>query len=541
MIFQFARDAYYRTNIYNRMLRRHGPAQIYGLATDPIPGDPARGAGMLDGAMVLAARRRMLGDHIFENDLRSTAALTDLYGFSWLRDLSALSAPAASAWAAARIGDWLRHGDRWDALTWSPGVTGARLLAWFNYIDFVTTAGDSPLRADMAASAAAQLRHLANTVRAGKRQGRRPTRMPGDDGVTAGTALIAGSVAVSDMAPCLAAGLKCLEDALSHDLFSDGGHRSRSPETALRILARLTEVRLALQVARQPPPEFLADAMARLTSAVKATFLGDGTTAQFGGGTAVPSPVVSAILGAVGGRRGATPSLPDWGFERLHGGGTTVVADTGGPLAGLSGGNHAGALSFEMSAGRHRLVVNCGAHPDETTEWADVLGATAAHSTLSVNDTDALPSRVRGKAGREAVGMAVRRNEREGSTLVQMGHEGYRRSFGIIHNRDLYLSSAGDDFRGKDTLVGGAGAFTLRFHLHPDVGVSALSGGDAVLLKLPGGKGWRFRCDGARPAIEDSVYLGDPAAPRRTRQIVLRGDHRSGETVVRWSFLREGA
>ena len=156
MIFQFARDAYYRTNIYNRMLRRHGPAQIYGLATDPIPGDPARGAGMLDGAMVLAARRRMLGDHIFENDLRSTAALTDLYGFSWLRDLSALSAPAASAWAAARIGDWLRHGDRWDALTWSPGVTGARLLAWFNYIDFVTTAGDSPLRADMAASAAAQ-------------------------------------------------------------------------------------------------------------------------------------------------------------------------------------------------------------------------------------------------------------------------------------------------------------------------------------------------------------------------------------------------
>ena len=81
MIFQFARDAYYRTNIYNRMLRRHGPAQIYGLATDPIPGDPARGAGMLDGAMVLAARRRMLGDHIFENDIRSTAALTDLYGF----------------------------------------------------------------------------------------------------------------------------------------------------------------------------------------------------------------------------------------------------------------------------------------------------------------------------------------------------------------------------------------------------------------------------------------------------------------------------
>ena len=68
-----------------------------------------------------------------------------------------------------------------------------------------------------------------------------------------------------------------------------------------------------------------------------------------------------------------------------------------------------------------------------------------------------------------------------------------------------------------------------------------LEGGDAVLLKLPGGKGWRFRCSGARPELEESVYLGDPARPRRCGQIVLRGEHRGRETAVRWSFLREGA
>lgn len=524
MVFQFARDAYYRSDIYNRMLRRHGSAQIHGLATDPLPGDPARGAGIVIGEMMLAARRRQLGPHPFAADLKGRRATADLFGFSWLRDLAPLSAPGARDTAQAMVRDWLRHHDRWDPVTWAPAVTGSRLLAWINHVDFVTEASDSGLRQEMAESAAAQLRHLAG-------EAKRPA--DGDASFTAGAALIAGAVAVPDLESLMDTGLDHLAAACRAGLLDDGGHRARAPERALRILARLVEARRALQAGRRPPPDFLTEALARLGPAVKATVLGDGALAAFNGGGG-GGHMVSAVLSAAGVRGAAPLSLPQWGFERLHAGSTTIVTDTGG-----TGENaHAGALSFEMSAGRHRLVVNCGAHPDETTEWSRVLRTTAAHSTLSVNDTDALPM---DGAHRAEVGMAVRRNEREGSSLVQMSHEGYRRAFAIVHNRDLYLSGAGDDFRGKDSLVGGAGAFTLRFHLHPDVGASALEGGGAVLLKLPGGKGWRFRCSGAQPVLEESVYLGDPSAPRRCRQIVLRGDHHGRETSVRWSFLREGA
>ena len=528
MVFQFARDVFYRSDIYNRMLRRHGPTQIHAIATDPLPGDPVRGAGILNGEMMLAARKRTLGPYPFAADLKSRRAVAELYGFSWLRDLAALSAPGARETAQALIRDWLRHHDRWDAVTWAPDVAGARVLAWLNYIDFVTDGADSGLRAEMAAAAAAQLRHLAGTNRSANENGGF-----GESPLTAGAALVAGAVAVPDLAALLDTGLDRLRGAVARDILADGGHRSRAPETALRALARLVAAARALRAGRRPVPDFLSDALARLGPAVKATVLGDGALAAFNGGSNASAPTVTAVLNAAGMRGAAPASLPDWGYERLHAGTTTVVADTGGP-----GGAHAGALSFEMSAGRHRLVVNCGAHPDETTEWARVLRSTAAHSTLAVNDTDALPTD--GTRAAE-VGRAVRRNEREGSSLVQSAHDGYRRAFGIVHNRDLYLSGAGDDFRGKDTLVGGAGAFTLRFHLHPETGASLLEGGNAVLLKLPGGKGWRFRCSGARPALEESVYLGDPAQPRRCGQIVLRGEHRGRETAVRWSFLREGA
>lgn len=525
MIFRIARDVYFRSDIYNRMLRKQVAARLHPLAIDPMPGDATRGAAFLNGDMILAGRRRPVGAHPFDADIKSRQAIAELHGFSWLRDLAALSAPTAREGAAMLVRDWLNHHDRWHAVTWAPDVAATRVLAWISHLDLVTESGGEPLRADMAQSAAAQLKHLAGLVR-----NRRALPADPETACAIGTALIAGAIAIPDQEAWMAPGLDCLKRVIARDFGSDGGPTDRSPETALAILALLVQARLALRAAKQQTPDFLADALARLGPAVKTTQMGDGALAAFNGGGNAQSPMVSAVLAAAG-VKGAPPrSLPDWGFERLQGGQTVIVADAGAA--------HRGALSFEMSAGRHRLVVNCGAHPDETTEWARVLRATAAHSTLTINDTDALPT---DGARRAELGLTVRRNEREGSSLVQLGHEGYRKAFGIVHNRDLYLSEAGDDFRGKDSLVGGAGAFSLRFHLHPDVGAMALEGGDAVLLKLPGGKGWRFRCSGARPVLEESVYLGDPVHPRRSQQIVLRGDHHQPETIVRWSFLREGA
>lgn len=521
---RFLRAAWYRSDMYGRSLRRRPPAQMFRIATDPLPDDPGHGADLVAGTFVLAARRRALGAEPFAAPPPGWRARADLHGFRWLADLAALAGNDARMTATGLVQDWLRHCDRWDAVAWDSGVLAARLLAWINHVDFVTEGVGSGLNAAMAASAAAQARHLARVA---------PVSAADAAPFAAAAALIASSRAMSGLEALREAGLKRLEGAVAADILADGGHRSRVPQVQFDSLARLIEAREGLRAGREEAPAFIGETIQRVAAALKSVTLGDGGLADFNGGLAVSAAAVGAALRAAGAAKTTPPaSLRQWGFERLQAGTTIVVADAG------NGGAHAGALSFEMSAGRHRIVVNCGAHPDETTEWSQVLRVTAAHSTLAVNDTDALPP---DPGQRAAVGVASRRNEREGSSLVQLSHEGYRPAFGVVHNRDLYLSRAGDDFRGRDTLVGGAGAFSIRFHLHPDVQASALGGGASVLLKLPGGRGWRFRSSGAELALEESVYLGDPERPRRTQQIVLRGATTGGETDVRWSFLREGA
>ena len=54
----------------------------------------------------------------------------------------------------------------------------------------------------------------------------------------------------------------------------------------------------------------------------------------------------------------------------------------------------------------------------------------------------------------------------------------------LLHERDLYLSLTGDDFRGEDRLIREAPGnstlmglpYVLRFHLHPSVKATLVQG-----------------------------------------------------------------
>src|SRR5699024_4805 len=140
-----------------------------------------------------------------------------------------------------------------------------------------------------------------------------------------------------------------------------------------------------------------------------------------------------------------------------------------------------------------------------------------------------------------------RREEVEGATLLEMQHDGYRLPYGAIHHRRLYLSAGGDDLRGEDRVEiadpaqGAAGLpYTIRFHLHPGISASFLSGG-GVLLRLPKGGGWRLRAAGAEElTLEESIYFGE-REPRRCTQLVLRGHLDEEGVQVKWAFRRETA
>jgi len=190
---------------------------------------------------------------------------------------------------------------------------------------------------------------------------------------------------------------------------------------------------------------------------------------------------------------------------------------------------------MELSVGRDRLIVNCGGYPAGPGEWRDATRATAAHSTVVIADISSSELKPEG-LGRRPVLVDHQRQEANGAHWLEASHDGWKRVFGAVHRRRLYVAESGEDIRGEDVVEAETPQpFTVRFHLHPEVNASLQQDGATVLLRVRSG-GWRLRTDGVRPTLEESIYLGGPE-PRRSEQIVLTG-HTDGPQHVKWAISK---
>jgi len=512
-----------------------GEASIRPVKADAWPGSPERGRAIAEGLFRLAGQEirepAPLGRPVgAEKEWRAA-----FNGFAWLGDLMALG-PAAAPVARAFVQRWIEENPRFEALAWRPDVIGRRLASWLAEPALLEDAGDPASIGRLREAMAKQARHLALVLPAGLCGERLLSAVKGL--VYAGLSLGAEGL--------LQAGLKHLKLALPRQLLADGGHVERSPAVQLAVLRDLVDIRAALEAAGREPPVELANAIAAMAPALRMFQSGDGGLALFNDSDEGPAGAVDLALLRADAKAPALASAPQSGFERLAAGGSLLLADAGRPAApGFDSHAHAGTLSFEFSHGRERLIVNCGAQAGGA-DWRLAQRSTAAHSTLSVDDTNSSLLLEDGEGiARRPGNVLARREEAEGNAWLDLSHDGYRQHFGLVHHRRLYLSADGTDLRGQDRLeaAGGrrssAGRFALRFHLHPDVHASLALDGQAVLLRLPRGGGFRLRVAGGEVALAESVYLGRPGERRRCQQLAVTGEIQAAGAEVKWSLTKE--
>lgn len=502
---------------------------------DLWPGDAARGARLLRGEFEVQGSARLLNDWSVASG--SVIWRQAAHGFAWLRDLRMLGTDAARVKARDLTEDWLARGGT-EAMAQAPEVAAARISAWLGHWDFLAATAEDGFRRQL-------LHRLAQDGRA------LSASLPAEAAHRGALVVLKGSIAAAvamEEEAWLTRALRFLGPELERQFHTDGGHVERSPATQLLALQDLIEIRNLLNGVGVTSPPQLSTALERAGQALRLFRHGDMSLALFNG-TREEAPALVDVVLAQGLAKGRAPMLlEETGFQRMAAGRSLIIADCGAPppgrpadaASGLPRGAdrtaHAGTLSFEMSVGRDRLIVNCGAAPAAEAAWRDALRGTAAHSTLTLADTNSAELREEG-LGRRPERVEIERQEANGAQWLEIGHDGYRRTHGVVHRRRLYLSETGDDLRGEDSLEPFPGAGTpwaIRFHLHPSVTAVLQEEEGGVLMRLPGGHGWRFRARGARVELEESVYLA--ADPRRTSQIVLTSD---GEAeTVQWAISR---
>ncbi|MCH7928986.1 MAG: heparinase II/III family protein [Proteobacteria bacterium] len=522
--------AFYGTALYRVSLRGRQPQALMFGPTCPWPGDAAHGAALTRGEYRFAGQLVSAGTPPWRAQGADKMWLEEMHGFAWLHDLQAAGGPEARAAVGGAVGDWIDRCAGWHPLAWRPDVLGRRLVSWLSHHTLILGEADRGAAGRVLASLAEQARHLTRVAASG---------VDGAGRIAAIKGLLFTAICLPGDERRLAHALRLLEHELGRQVLADGCHVSRSPSAHLRAFRDLVEARALLVAVRQPIPEALQNAVDRMAPILRFFRHGDGGLALFNDSCEESPALIDVALG-LGEALGQPPaSAPHSGFERLCAQRTLVLVDVGAPPPLADAHAHAGPLSFEMSVGNERMVVNCGAHAGGDASWRAAQRATAAHSTVTVDDTNAFEILDDGSLGRRPGRVDCTRLEDEGNIWIDASHDGYAKPFGLVHRRRLYLAADGDNLRGEDSLSGRGGkSFAVRFHLHPAVRASLVGEGAGALIRLASGTGWRLRASGAAIHIAESVYLGRGGEVNRSDQIVLSGPLRGGVVKVKWSLGR---
>jgi len=547
---RFARTVVARASGGSVALSRLWPGRADRLIIAPHDlrtADATRAAEIYAGRFVFAGKIVTChGRSIFDLEPPSEDWEVALLGFGWLRHLRAADTALTRANARALVEDWISNPSYYRPVARRADVLARRVISLLSQAPLVLGETDNKFYRRYLRGLTREIRYLRYAM----------LDMP--DGLPRLQVLIAlcyASLCLANQAKHIRSASRKLSDELQQQILPDGGHISRNPGALIELLIDLLPLRQTFAARNVAPPPALLNAIDRMMPMLRFFRHGDGSIALFNGMSGTPSDLLATLVAYDDAHGTPMASMPHTGFQRLDAGPTTLIMDTGAPPPpAVSHEAHAGCLSFELSSGTSRIVINCGMPATGRDNWRAFARSTAAHSTLTYHDTSScqfveLTAMKRFLHGAPIVsGPVVVESSREtvnNGILLSTSHDGYLARFGVIHRRILMLAQDGSRLDGEDSVAPAPGGrlrgqdtdYALRFHLHPSVKASRLSDARGVMLVLPNRDVWTFEAQDDRVDLEDSVFLAGNDGPRRTAQIVVRQDSRHSSSI-RWSFVR---
>ncbi|MNI25257.1 Heparinase II/III-like protein [compost metagenome] len=475
----------------------------------------------------------------------SRAFAVELHSFAWMPAMMATGDRGARE-ALAMVLAWHEVFSRWSPFSWDPDILARRVYR-------LACAGRR------LASVATEIERLRLTDILA-RQARQLLRPPG------GTMGRAERLTAAAVAGCALSGktgatirsraLKRLPGALAATVAPDGAHASRAPEMGLELLLDLLTLDDALAQLSEVTPEPVAEAISRLTLALRVQTLPDRRLAVFqGGGPSTPERVAAAR--AHDDAPAAPPSGAVGGLLRVSSPLLTVMVDVEAPARNAWSAAACGQpAALEVVCGRDRLFTSAGWTPRAPDRQA--LRLTPGASTLTLGEQP-LGEPLSGWKGdllgprliAPPIHVTRQHQEGDGAVWLEVEHDGWMPLYGLMHQRRLYIDQRLDELRAEERLHPPAdrpevvralaAPYALRFQLEPGVQASLARDRRSILLRGHSGRGWWFRSDGPDVAIEPAVHIDD-GLTRRSLQIVVRGSARTdAETKVRWKLSPAGA
>jgi len=415
------------------------------------------------------------------------------YNLDYFDDLNAENAQTRREWHSALLAGWLEHNPPGRGTGWEPYPTALRIVNWIKAVQdgFV-------LSPDALHNLAVQTRWLSRRI----------------EHHLSGNHLIANAKALcfagaffegSEAGAWFERGWRILARELPEQILADGGHYELSPMYHSLVLEDLLDLlaiaqRFGVGAHLRSLIEARIAPMRQWLSTLRHP---DGEIGFFNDAALGVAPTPAALeayaqrsgLGSIAPPADGLLHLQDSGYLRWARDGAVLLIDVAqvGPDH-QPGHAHADTLCFELSLGGQRVLVNSGTSEYGTSPERLRQRGTAAHNTLTIDDSNSSEVWSGFRVGRRARPQDLRIEASVDRLTISAGHNGYRHlPDRPVHQRTWRLD--GNELTIVDEVSGPVRFAEAHYHFAP-----------GLQLAVDGTRGWAECC--ARIVLQWRVLEG---------------------------------
>ena len=322
---------------------------------------------------------------------------------------------------------------------------------------------------------------------------------------------------------------------MARQILNDGCHFQRNPKIHIQVLMDLLDIRSILNSTKKIVFFDLQNSIKNMSVACRFFLHKDISLANFNGADNVNQKEIKNLMAEIPKFKKNPRELTESGFQRVDTKDTTLIVDCGVPKNyNATYKAHSCSTTFELSYKKNKIIINSLPGLEKK-----INRKTAAHSTLTLNNTNAYKILKNEHLSRVPDKMNVKRIERYGANVIEIENYGYKNQYDAIHKRLIYIDNKGLDIRGEDNIYCPMEiTFDIRFFLDLNLKTLITNNGKNIVLRLLNGSGWKFSSSLEKLDIISNRNININNQPITNEHIHLTGETKELITVIKWSLKK---
>jgi len=453
-----------------------------------------------------------------------------LHSFFWLFTLDLKSSKKITQ---SILLNWIESNQKYNQKNWEIDILSKRIISWISNSKLTYEDSSLDYKKKFNHIIKKQINHLINEISRSELV---------DDKMIGCSAIVLSGLSYNDE-KILNYGLNLLKKINSFSFDNEGFPKTRNIRQLVFYLKYFVLIRELLKESHKDIPEYINETIFYLGQSYNFTWQTTKYNLLFNGNNDIDHSDFDKYL-QLHGYKFNNQNNEVGGYAIVKNKNITIAIDLGStPETKFSNNYQSGPLSFEMIFSGKKLITNSGYFQNYKHQLNNISRSTATHSTLTIDNSSVcrFKKESNGNPIIEKGYKILNKNvvSKKNFFSLKGSHDGYKKKYGIIHERTIEFFPIVNKLIGKDKLIKKKNFkstnFEIRFHLLPGSKVTKTLDGKTILIELEN-SGWKFTCNQYLVDVETGLYFGKKNSFTENQNIFISGITKKEEQIVMWEI-----